>query len=232
LDSITTLLAGSEWRGYIYGLLGRIFYQEPGLSFLEDLAARDIFSWSFLPLKDDGAVEGVRLLTEYQESFKKGDIHKNLDELKWDYFRMFIGAGMPEAPPWESYYRTEEGIIFSEYTLAVRAQYERFGLVSENKGHEPEDHIGLELEFMSFLCDRWQELLRKGDGKQAAAVLNDQKTFMDEHLLPWVPIFCRKVVNAAEIPFFKGAARLTQAFLEWDNRFLREHDSLDQHLKI
>jgi len=211
------------WRGNLYALMGLIYYREPALDFMQDLAEKDLFSFSPPAERNEEVIQGFRILSRTLHPLHKGT-EKDLENLQADYFQLFIGAGMPLAPPWESYYRTEERIMFSEYTLEVRAQYERFGLISENRGKEPEDHIGLELEFMACLCDRAFHLLRKGDTRGAAVIFENQKRFLDEHLLQWVPGFCRDVRRYAETDFYAGMARLTQGFLTWDRLFLEENN--------
>ena len=129
------------------------------------------------------------------------------------------------APPWESFYRTEERLMVSSHTLEVRAFYERFGLVSERKQQEPEDHIGLELEFMACLCDRHGECLRKGHAGEAAVTVQAQRDFLDEHLLRWVSWFCEEVDRCARTDFFRGMAQLTEGFVVWDRRFLGETET-------
>ena len=112
--------------------------------------------------------------------------------------------------------------MISSHTLDVRAFYERFGLVSERKEREPEDHIGLEMEFMSCLCDRHGECLRKGDAEKASVTVQAQRDFLDEHLLQWVLRFCEAVDRFAWTDFFRGMAQLTEGFVAWDRRFLGE----------
>ena len=209
-----------EWRGNIYALIGFAYYQRPSRTFLQGLAANDPFSLSVFPEIDDRVTEGLRLLSASLKPFRQGVPDDDLERVQWDYTRMFTGPGMPKAPPWESYYRTEERIVFSRYTLEVRACYERFGLVSEHKDHEPDDHIGLELEFMAHLCDRCMEALREGDRRAAVTTLDAQREFLDHHLLLWAPLFCRDVCNNAESDFFLGMARLTEGFLDGDREFL------------
>jgi len=85
---------------------------------------------------------------------------------------------------------------------------------------EPEDHVGLELEFMACLCDRYRECVGKGDAREAAATLTAQKDFLDDHLLPWIPLFCEGVARSAWTDFFRGIGDLTEGFVDWDRRFL------------
>jgi TorA maturation chaperone TorD len=115
--------------------------------------------------------------------------------------------------------------MVSSHTLEVRGFYERFGLVSERKEQEPEDHIGLELEFMACLCDRHGECLCKGDVPEAAMTVQAQRDFLDGHLLRWVSPFCEAIDRCAWTDFFRGLARLTEGFLAWDRRFLGESEA-------
>ncbi|MFR1639199.1 MAG: molecular chaperone [Eggerthellaceae bacterium] len=72
--------------------------------------------------------------------------------LKREWFRLFVGAGAPDAPCWESYYTEPNSQMFGERTLEVRAAYRRHGLQIERLHAEPDDHLGLMLGFMAHLC--------------------------------------------------------------------------------
>ncbi len=208
------------WRGRLYALMGLAYYRKPSRAFLQGMAETDPFCESVFPEDNREIAEGLRMLSSSLAPFKKGVPDPDLERLQWDYMRMFTGPGKPKAPPWESFYRTEERIIFSAYSLDVRAFYERFGLVFEHKNQEPDDHIGLELEFMAHLCNRCSGTHRKENGKGCAAALHAQREFLDRHLLAWAPEFCRDVRDGAETGFFAGLAWLTEGFLFWDQGFL------------
>ena len=212
--------AACELRRCLYDLLGLAYYREPTRAFLDALASADFLSAAPFSPEHPEAAEGLRLLSISLESFRNGRVGKEVENLQLDYFRLFIGAGTPAAPPWESYYRTEERLLCSHYTLDVRSWYERFGLVSDCRDKEPEDHIGLELEFMAHLCDGWKRCCLRGDEKGAAAYLEAQRGFLEAHLLEWASSFCRDVVRFAETPFFAGLAGLTEGFLCWDGSFV------------
>lgn len=213
-----------EWRGDLYALLGLAYYREPTRGFIEALAATDPFSSSVFPEQEERIADGLRTLSVSLEPFKGGVSDGDLDRIQGDHFQLFIGSGMPTAPPWASFYRTEEGLMVSRHTLEVRSFYERFGLVSERMEREPEDHVGLELEFMSCLCDRYGECLRRGDAWGAAATLRGQKDFLDHHLLPWLARFCERVLRSAWTDLFRGIAILTEGFVTWDRSLLGRLD--------
>ena len=211
-----------EWRGDLYALLGLAYYREPTRAFIEGLVEHDPFSRPPFLSADEQMARGLRHLSASLEPFRGGVSDRGLERLQGDHCQLFVGSGMPKAPPWESFYRTEEGLMVSSHTLEVRAFYERFGLVSERRKQEPEDHIGLELEFMACLCDRHGECLRKGDVRETAVTAKAQRDFLDGHLLRWVPRFCAALDRFAWTDFFRGMGRLTEGFLAWDRRFLGE----------
>lgn len=55
------------------------------------------------------------------------------------------------APPYESCYRSPERVLPQASALEVREQYRNAGLAVKRLNREPDDHIGLELEFMYYL---------------------------------------------------------------------------------
>ena len=78
-------------------------------------------------------------------------------------------------------------------------------------GHEPDDHIGLELDFMHKLCEMTQEKAENADEAGLVEILKGQKVFLDEHLLRWVSDWTKDVVESAETDFYKGMAQLLDA---------------------
>ena len=68
-----------------------------------------------------------------------------------DYLRLFVGLGMPLAPPWESTWANDARLLFQRETLDVRYWYRSAGLELARLHHDPDDHIGLELEFVGLL---------------------------------------------------------------------------------
>jgi TorA maturation chaperone TorD len=65
--------------------------------------------------------------------------------------------------PWASVYLSKERLIFDENTLAVRRFYRDWKLETVHYKKEPDDHIGLELEFMAILSERTLAAYEKGD---------------------------------------------------------------------
>ena len=96
----------------------------------------------------------------------------DVQAVEQDYLRLFVGLGTPLAPPWESAWANDARLLFQRETLDVRYWYRSAGLQLVRLHHDPDDHIGLELEFVGLLLER-------GDAQTAAA-------FTREHPLAWV----------------------------------------------
>lgn len=128
--------------------------------------------------------------------------------LRRDYATLFEGPGPLVAPPWESVYRTEERTLFGPTTLQVRDAYRRWGLQPERSGSEPEDHIALELTFLTFLAEQ-------AEGRTEAAA--EREHFLKEHLLKWVGPFTEAMEQGAETLFYQGVAALLLGYLLTEN---------------
>lgn len=113
-----------------------------------------------------------------------------------------------KVPPYESYHRGLTHVLFDEETLQVRAEYRAAGLEAPRLNREPDDHLGLELNFLE-LC------LRNGEYRRA-------RTFMDEHVMQWAPAMLADGEEAADTDFYAGIMAITLGVLEELNSVLDE----------
>ena len=109
-----------------------------------------------------------------------------------DYLRLFVGLGTPLAPPWESAWASDARLMFQRETLDVRYWYRSAGLEIAALHHEPDDHIGLELEFIGLLLER-------GDAETAVA-------FARAHPLAWADRWLRAVRDNSRDSFYQKLA--------------------------
>lgn len=214
---LTSLL---DARLEAYDLLTHTFLQEPTPAFVAVLAQRDVAGlWPFrgvAPAMDAALVVVAAYLTG------TGNTPPNeiFDALRCDYTRLFVGPGRPLAPPWESIYTDAERLHFAEDTLRVRAAYRRHGLQVTNLGREPDDHLGFELDFLRRLCATALERADEGQWSDVSTILDDQRAFLDDHLLTWVPAWAADVSAHAHTSFYRGMAALLMAFLPYDRTLL------------
>jgi len=208
-------------RGSVYFLLSKFLLEEPDQGSLARLADTKFFKDFRIP-ENDAIVEGATLLQECFEEQNGSDQSSSLEALQLEYTRLFLGPDTLPAPPWESAYRSASKTIFTELTLEVRNQYAKFGLSFEKEGREPDDHVGLELEFLSHLCKAVEEAFEQRDEAKALSVLAAQRDFFDAHVNCWTPQFFEDLFNSATTPFYQGIAKFTAGFLQWDYLMLLE----------
>jgi TorA maturation chaperone TorD len=156
----------------------------------------------------EGATQHI--LRMWEDSDRKD----HLVDLKADYAKLFSGPYTLLAPPYGSVYLDGERKVMGDSTVVVRGIYRRAGVDISGDFHDAPDHIAAELEFMYFLIFKEVEALNESDVGRAIDFLNQQKAFLRDYLLAWVPEFTEKVEEVAETEFYKSLARATRAFLE------------------
>ena len=78
------------------------------------------------------------------------------------------------------------------------------------------DHITAELDFMERVTQREEQAWAEDDEEAALYCRKIEKKFIEEHLLKWIPQFCDKITEAAELPFYRDIASLTKHFMEFE----------------
>jgi putative dimethyl sulfoxide reductase chaperone len=197
--------------GLAYRFLGAAFYKSPELETLENLIRDDLFGdWVVTPV-NSRTETGLNLL---RAALSSGDAEALLSVFNKDFDALFIGPGKLLAPPWESVFRSHEHIIFDKQTLQVRQYYARFGLQVPNLHREPDDHIGLELLFLSHLCGLTVSALEESRQDDVAMILQAQRDFLRDHVLQWAVQFARKVIANARTDYYRGLAHLLVGTLQ------------------
>jgi putative dimethyl sulfoxide reductase chaperone len=159
--------------------------------------------------------DGGKILLDFFEHMTDEQIKKEYEE----YQRLFIGPGPLVAPPWESYYRSKEQLLFEEWTYQIREQYHLFGLQYKNENNEPDDHLLLELEFMHFLVDL---CLQETMSDRIVELISSQIHFLEKHLTMWVPYCCKRIIEHTNSQLYLGAAMLLEDLLTFDLTALLE----------
>ena len=127
-------------------------------------------------------------------------------DLHMDHLALFSGP-QPAAAPWESVWREKDRLLFGRRTQEVRDFYRAWGIAAERDGHDPEDHLGLELAFILFLVQSMGGAASvascRGETPQAALA-----AFMDEHTLIWAGNCLKKSSECAATVFYREMPRL------------------------
>jgi putative dimethyl sulfoxide reductase chaperone len=208
-------------RAFAYDLLKSVFLQEPSKELVALLVEQEaVNDFPFSENHPDLAQAANRVAAYLKEQDATSD--DNCNALRWDYTRLFVGPGKVPAPPFESVYRDAAQLYFSPETLEVRQAYCKYNLLPAQVGREPDDHIGLELDFMEQLCAGAREKAKARDDKALAGILHDQLAFLDQHLLQWAPRWSEDVINGAHTNFYRGMAALLREFIELDRKIVAE----------
>ncbi|ULT55280.1 molecular chaperone TorD family protein [Neobacillus drentensis] len=203
---------------YPFLLARRNFYKILHTLFLEPAKHHLLFNKGLVRNFDELKEfhEGGRILAD---AFEQLTTNEKVNTEREEYCRLFIDPGVLVAPPWESYYRSKEHLLFEEWTLQVRELYHQFGLQSIHENNEPEDHLLLEIEFMIFLIELSLQAL---DIEKVQELISSQIDFLKDHLTIWIPEFCKRVVDHTTSRLYLGAAMVLEDFLIFDLTSLME----------
>ncbi|MGV8965853.1 MAG: TorD/DmsD family molecular chaperone [Cellulomonas sp.] len=181
--------------------LSGLLVTSSGEAVLDRVRAPELLADWPLP-EDPDCARGVELL---RESGAAGE-----DEVlvRRDYNRLFYGPGPMLAPPYESVHRSDEGLVFEQETMQVRAAYAQFQLAAPRLNKEPDDHLGLELGFLGELCVRAMDAVDANDDHELTRLLVGVQDFLDAHLLIWGPQCLTQAADGAQTLFYRGVAAL------------------------
>ena len=221
-------------RQFTYDILARFFVEEPSkeyLTYFVEYELIDIFPFVEDSVSMAEAIDDIRAYLTEHDVINNNDDYENLH---WDYTKMFIGPLELLAPPWESVYVRKDQLLFQENTVAVQRKYEEFGFVIRDQNLEAEDHVGFELDFMFHLNELCIDAIEKAEPNalnNLYYLINQQEKFLENHLLAFVPAFSKRVIDSADTQFFKGMAKLLDAYLKIDKAFLHEIAAIDIVIK-
>jgi TorA maturation chaperone TorD/NAD-dependent dihydropyrimidine dehydrogenase PreA subunit len=137
--------------------------------------------------------------------------------LEQEFTRLFLGPGRPVAHLYESVYR--EGRTMGETTLDVRRRLVEEGL-APNSQRLP-DHVSIELAFVAHLAAREALAWDGGDGAEAWRRLQQQESFLREHLCAWLPQFCHRILAGRPLVHYAELAQRAETFVTMDTARVR-----------
>ncbi len=144
-----------------------------------------------------------------REAIQKIDLdsEEELEELLWEYTRVFIGPHKLPCPPWESVYTSPASLLMQEAYDQIGNLYSELGLVLNNPNLMT-DHLGVELNFLAVLGEKTTE-----DPERKHYYMGVAQILLNEHLRQWVPQFTLDMEKATDSSFYKALARTTRDFL-------------------
>lgn len=214
-----SLMTDNDWKQVLLGELlllsaiSKVLYTYPEIEWLQPFVEEKVFETSPLQKYRNEVREGFALIRSYLRKHGPDLTNGQISELQTDFTRLFIGGNEVLAPPWESVYFNENRMIFQEQTLQVRQWYRQFGLESEKKNQEPDDHLALEVSFLAGLARRALQAYEDGNQQHVKQLIEAKLQFMAEHPLRWVETWNELVNENARTDFYRGVGLLTEGGL-------------------
>jgi TorA maturation chaperone TorD len=189
-------------KGYsmLLSFAGTFVLQQPQTGCINDLAETDIFKRMPVESKNPGFI----LASSYLRTICKG-VDIDYDMIMSDHKSLFGAKGKSLAPPYESEYLSDDKLLFKEQTSEVSKIYEIYGWRSESADFVPGDHLGIELQFLILLVEKYLEI---EDGICKKELIKDLNRYINNHLSPWINEWNQLVQKNASSDFYKGVGHL------------------------
>lgn len=185
---------------------GSFLLNEPTESCVKDLADNDLFKK--MPLRSNNP--NYTLASGFLRNISK-DNKIDYDLILADYLTLFGSSGIPLAAPFESSYPAYGIKENQEIIPAVHYTYLSYGWQAEKIEEVPDDHLGIEIQFLNLMLEKYNEV---DDGICRKELTSDIKKFIDNHLRPWLTPWNRLMQKHASSDFYKGIAYLVLACVQ------------------
>lgn len=211
-------------RANMYTFLSAVFLHPP----TGDLV-RQIMDQTFLT--DLSALFSREAVMELRRFAANASVDADLASLRQEYMDLFAVPTGRYVTPFEDVYQgegidgaLERGPLLGERAIAVRRLYRQAGAEMTRECRELPTHIGVELSFMAFLCEREREAISRDDAGIGSAETDGatgtpgcyrglQLRFLQNHLNAWFPQLRKAIQAHAKSRLYPGLALITEEFL-------------------
>lgn len=136
-----------------------------------------------------------------------------------EYTHLFIGPPSPAASPWETAYvgEDEHPALYGRPTVHMRRLLAQEGLQLAGEGNQLEDHIGVELLYLSVLCEKTGQATGRGAGAASAtkALARRIAQFAKEHPLSWIGAFRQRIDAARPNGYYSALVEYAHGLLKF-----------------
>lgn len=188
------------------------------MSQTSEMGIDPVFWRAFPDFEDDDVAKAIGRCLDYadiKQAMAGEDVDPVLD-ISVEYTRLFVGPPSPAAAPWETFYRNEGvSVGFGEATFDMQRLLREAGLQVSNENNQYADHIGIELLYLSVLCER----AAQGDQTQAGQTQAGQTqadacaSFAAAHPLSWVGKLRQRVAADSPSGYYDNLLLLAEALL-------------------
>jgi TorA maturation chaperone TorD len=197
----------AQQRSAIYGLLAEVFTSEVS----NDLLLQIKESRFLETLSDADSSE--------MDEFFNEDTKTIIQELACEFSRLFIGPGKHISPHESVHHELnggDWGKLWGKSTVEVQKFIKSTGMTFLDNFKGMPDHIAVEFEFMKQLTLQEKQSLEAKETEKTKYYVSIQKKFLKKHIGCWVPGFCEKVIEKAELVFYRNLGILTKQFIEYE----------------
>ena len=217
----------AQARADMYGFLAAVYLRPPKLELVRYLLAEDL-------LGELSSLFGGESVADLKKFALSDYLDSDFASVDQEYMNLFAVPTGRYVTPFEDVYSgitlediLQRGLLLGDRAIAVQRIYRETGADMDRACKELPTHIGVELSFMSFLCEREaaaiqdeEEQKLPADVKRTAAdtirYRQLQIKFLNQHLNAWFPQLSRSIQANAKSPFYKCLAQITEAFLAYD----------------
>lgn len=128
--------------------------------------------------------------------------------LREDYIRLFAMKNYPIALPYQSLYMNNKEAATNFKLNGVTEFYDSYGWVHEFKNKIKDDHLGIELLFLTVLIDKYLDL---DDEACKTEMKKEIRRFINHHILSWVGTWNEVIQQHSNTLSFKGIGTLILA---------------------
>jgi TorA maturation chaperone TorD len=177
-------------RAQEYGLLAVLLARAPNAALLKRIAK----------LRADATPLGAM-----HAALAQAADNTSAEELRREFFDLFIGVGRGELLPYGSYYLT--GFLNERPLARLRDDLRALGIERTERQSEPEDQAGVLCEIMAGLV-----------GGQFRAPIDKQREIFEKHLAPWIGRFFADLEGAEAANFYHHVGAVGRLFVEIETK--------------
>jgi len=211
-------------RADMYCFFAAVYLSPPNRAFLQQLVDPAF-------LEDLSVLFGDKAVTELRSFANTTDVDGALDTLKQEFMDLFAVPTGRYVTPFEDVYRGKDsdgnqlrGPLLGERAIDVTRLYREAGAEMDREIKELPTHVGVELAFMSFLCEREAKAVDTDahtpsghdEATGAERYRQLQKRFLRQHLNSWFPQLRLEIQAKAASSLYRGLALTTEEFLSRD----------------
>lgn len=151
----------------------------------------------------------VNAASQLRESVEDNTL--SIKNLRDDYNRLFPSDDKPLVSLQGSLYKEERITEKLKNPENVTEFYDSYGWVSKIRSKMADDHLGIELLFLTRMIEKYLVL---EDDPCRIEMRKEIRRFINHHLLPWVPQWNEQMQEHANTVIYKGIGTLIHACIE------------------